>query len=157
MNGAIVRIGLLVLLGVCVTAAGAVLWNHYSNLVDAKADLSSRVTGLEKDVATATARADALDQVVATWNEASERQVDAISELTTAQRQAGTYQRELTDVLSKHDISLLAKKRPKLIETRVNTGTGAALRMLERATEPPATSAPGATAASPGIAGSDAR
>lgn len=38
---------------------------------------------------------------------------------------------KLNDVLSKHDIELLAAKKPKLIEKRINAGTADAFRMLE--------------------------
>ena len=77
---------------------------------------------------------------------AAKAQVKALEDLTTAQREAGAYSRELKDVLSKHDLGALAKRKPGLIERRVNDGSDRALRLLEQSTQ--AAAADGGQAAS---------
>ncbi len=148
MNGAIVRIGLLVLLGVCITAAGAVVWQHYSDLVDTKAALTAQVTGLKADVAAEKATVSALKLTIGKWDQASANQVQALQDLTTAQQDAGAQTREIKDVLSKHDLGMLAARKPKLVEARINAGTDTALRMLERSTGASGSAAAGSSTAS---------
>lgn len=154
VNKLAVRIGLLAILGVSIAAAGAVLWQHYSGLVDAKADLSAKVSGLESDVAREKARADALVLAVSKWDEAAKAQAVAMADFTKAQRSAQAYSKELKNVLSTHDLNALARAKPKLVEARINAGSSRALRMLEHASQTPSagtvTDSAGASPASPG-------
>lgn len=131
-------------------------YRHYNGLVEAKAELSSQVATLTADVAREKARADAFEKTIDKWDEAAGIQRDALNQFTQAQREASQYQRELKDVLSKHDLGALAKRKPGLIENRVNAGTDRALRLLESASE--GTGAGAAEAASAGRpAGAPAR
>jgi hypothetical protein len=150
------RIALAIALGVCVATAGAVLWHHYSDLVDTKAALTGQVSGLQADVARESARGNALETTVGKWAKAAEAQAAALDQLTQAQRESGAYQRELKDVLSKHDLAELARWKPEMVERRINAGTRAALRMLEQSTGKAPAADPGAAAASPGPASSPA-
>ena len=129
------KIGAGVLIGVATVTVITLSYRHYTGLVDAKAELSAQVATLREDVARETSRADALGSVVDRWDQAAREQARALDQLTTAQREAGTYARELRDVLSKHDLGALAKRKPGLIENRINTGTADALRLLKRSTE----------------------
>ncbi len=145
INGAIVRVGLLVVLGVSLVTAGTVLWNHYSGLVETKATLAARVSNLEGSLATEQQRSKGLEEAIDRWNMASEAQVVALQEFTEVQREAAAYSKELKNVFSKHDLGALAKRKPALVESRINAGSASAFRMLERASD----SAPGASSDSP--------
>jgi hypothetical protein len=135
-------------LGVLSAAACAVLWQHYSGLIDAKVALTKQVKGLEDDVTREKARADAFEQANKRWSDASRAQAQALRDLEQAQRDAAKHSKELKDVLSQHDLGALAARKPGLIEDRINAGTARTLRVLERATEGSA-AAPGGAAAVP--------
>ncbi len=127
-------------IGVVVATTVALSYNHYSGLVNSKVQLSAQVATLSEDVTREKARAEALELAVAGWESAAKVQADALVDLTSAQREAGAYSRGLKDVLSKHDLGALAKRKPGLIERRVNAGSDRALRLLEQSTEAPTSS-----------------
>lgn len=129
------KIGAGIIIGVATVTVIALSYRHYIGLVDAKAELSAEVATLREDVAREKARAESLERVVDRWDQAARAQARALDELTNAQREAGTYARELRDVLSKHDLGALAKRKPGLIENRINAGSASAMRLLERASE----------------------
>jgi chromosome segregation ATPase len=130
---------------VAVTAAVALSYRHYSGLVESNAQLTGQVATLKEDVSREKARADALEKSIDRWDSAAKAQAKALEDLTTAKREAGAYSRELKDVLSKHDLGALAKRKPGLIERRINDGSDRALRLLEQSTQ--ATAADGGQAA----------
>lgn len=125
-------------IGVAVTAAVALSYRHHSGLVESNAQLTGQVATLKEDVSREKARADAFEKSIDRWDSAAKVQAKALEDLTTAQRDAGAYSRELKDVLSKHDLGALAKRKPGLIERRVNDGSDRVLRLLEQATQAPA-------------------
>lgn len=125
-------------IGVAVTAAVALSYRHHSGLVESNARLAGQVATLKEDVSREKARADAFEKSIDRWDSAAKVQAKALEDLTTAQRDAGAYSRELKDVLSKHDLGALAKRKPGLIERRVNDGSDRVLRLLEQATQAPA-------------------
>lgn len=136
-------------LAAAVAAAGYLGYRHYEGLVDAKADLTAKNAILQDDVSREKARADAYKSAIDKWDEAADKQAQALADFSKAQREASRFQRELKDVLSQHDLGALAKRKPGLVENRINTGTERAMRLLESATG--ARSDSGATeAASPG-------
>lgn len=132
-------------IGVAVTAAVALSYHHYSGLVESNAQLTGQVATLKEDVSREKARANAFEKSIDRWDSAVKAQVKALEDLTTARREAGAYSRELKDVLSKHDLGALAKRKPGLIEHRINDGSDRALRLLEQSTQ--ATAADGGQAA----------
>lgn len=125
-------------IGVAVAAAVALSYRHYSGLVESNAKLTGQVATLKEDVSREKARADAFEKTIDKWDSAAKVQAKALEDLATAQREAGAYSRELKDVLSKHDLGALAKRKPGLIERRVNDGSDRALRLLEQSTQAPA-------------------
>lgn len=147
------RLILAGLLGVSIAAAGAVLWQHYSGLVDAKAELSAEVARTRQQLQASQAEVASLNRAVTRWEEAGKAQAEALMQFASAQREAGAYSKEIKDVLSKHDLGALARSKPGLIEARINTGTERALRLLERASQPAADSTDaGASTAGPAAA-----
>ena len=125
-------------IGVAVAAAVALSYRHYSGLVKSNAQLTGQVATLKEDVSREKARADTFEKTIDKWDSAARVQAKALEDLATAQREAGAYSRELKDVLSKHDLGALAKRKPGLIERRVNDGSDRALRLLEQSTQAPA-------------------
>ncbi|WID42041.1 i-spanin [Pseudomonas phage ZQG1] len=93
---------------------------------------------LEQDLETEKATtAHYRDKVIA-FNAAAMAQVKALEDFGKVQEASGSYDREVKDVQAKHDLGALASKKPGLIEARVNAGSARVLRLLEQATEPPA-------------------
>lgn len=125
-------------IGVALATAVALSYRHYSGLVESNAQLTGQVATLKEDVSREKARADAFEKSIDAWDSAAKVQAQALEDFSTAQREAGAYSRELKDVLSKHDLGALAKRKPGLIERRVNDGSDRALRLLEQSTQAPA-------------------
>ena len=120
---------------VAVAANVALLYRHYSGLVESKARLTGQIATLTEDISREKARADAFEKAIDQWDSAAKTQAKALEDFATAQREAGAYSRVLKDVLSKHDLGALAKRKPGLIERRVNDGSDRALRLLEQSTQ----------------------
>jgi hypothetical protein len=149
LDGLAVKLGLVTVLGVSIAATGTVLWQHYSGLVNAKADLTAKAARLEEQLASQRAVSQALSGQVDAWKQASVAQGKALELQAAVQAQSNAYAREIKRVLSKHDLAADAKAKPALVEARINAGTERALRLLERASQPPsagATSGGGAPA-----------
>lgn len=129
------KVGAGALIGVALVTVIALSYRHYTGLVDEKARLTGEVATLREDVSREKARADAFELTIDRWDAAARVQAQALSDLATAQRDAGSYTRELKDVLSTHDLGALAKRKPGLVERRINAGSDRALRLLERSTQ----------------------
>lgn len=147
-----VKVGIWAAVVAASATAVFLAYQHYNGLVEAKASLTGQVSTLTADVAREKARADAFERSIDKWDEAAETQREALTQFTKAQREASQYQRELKDVLSQHDLGALAKRKPGLIENRVNAGSARAMRLLESASEG-ATSDGGQAAPGTGAAG----
>lgn len=151
-----IKVGIWTAVVVASATAVFLAYQHYNGLVEAKASLTGQVSALTADVAREKARADAFERSIDKWDEAAGIQRDALTQFTQAQREASQYQRGLKDVLSQHDLGMLAKRKPGLIENRINAGTDRTLRLLESASEGAAFGGNPAASA-PGTAGSPAR
>lgn len=119
---------------VALAAGVAVTYSHYSSLVAANARQSGEITQLKADLRQEQGRVEAYKASLSQWELASQAQVLALDKFSAAQREAGAYQKVLADVLSKHDLGALAKRKPGLVESRVNAGSDRANRLLESAT-----------------------
>jgi hypothetical protein len=138
MNSLLTKIGIWTGIGVLVASVVTLSWLHYTSLIDAKVALSAQVKTLEQDLETEKATtAHYRDKVIA-FNAAAMAQVKALEDFGKIQEASGSYDREVKDVQAKHDLGALASKKPGLIEARVNAGSARVLRLLEQATEPPA-------------------
>lgn len=138
MNSLLTKIGIWTGIGVLVASVVTLSWLHYTSLIDAKVALSAQVKTLEQDLETEKATtAHYRDKVIA-FNAAAMAQVKALEDFGKVQEASGSYDREVKDVQAKHDLGALASKKPGLIEARVNAGSARVLRLLEQATEPPA-------------------
>lgn len=68
------------------------------------------------------------------WQTALLEYTARLDELVRVNEAAMDETRRLNDIFSKHDFALLARRRPGLIERRINSGTADRLRVLERIT-----------------------
>lgn len=128
------KLGIWAAVAAALVAAVVVTYSHYSDLVATNAAQAGRIATLESDVAREQARVAAYKDTLTKWDAAATAQVKALEELSAAKREAGAYQKVLADVLSKHDLGALAKRKPGLIENRVNAGADRVNRLLESAT-----------------------
>jgi hypothetical protein len=156
-RGILAGLVLPAVLGASAIAAGAVLWQHYSGLVDAKADLTAKAAALEVALAEEKSRGKALEKAISQWDQASTAQAEALKALAAARSHFGAQSREIRNVLSTHDLEALARAKPGLVEARVNTGTVRALRLLEHASaaasgNPTATASTSASSVTPASA-----
>lgn len=131
------RIGAGVLIGVALVTTIVLSYRHYTGLVDAKAELTSRVGVLEQDVARETARADAFKLTIDKWDEAADRQAKALDDFSNAQLDAGTFSRELKNAFSRQDLAEQARLRPGPTADRINDCIAGAFRLLEQSTQGP--------------------
>lgn len=123
-------------IGVCLVSAAVLAYLQYASMVKQIASLSETVGEVRTDLSREKLRNQTLQATVVAWGEASDRQAQALLDLTERQHTAGEHLRELKDVLSKHDLKGLASKKPKLVENAVNSGTARTLRLLEQSTSP---------------------
>lgn len=129
------------LLGVSMVSVVALSYRHYTTLLDTNSRLESEVATLSTDLTAEKTRTEALSLAIKSWDKAAEKQVKALTDLGTAQREANEYSRSLLNVLSTHELGKLASKKPGLVERRVNSGSSAVIRMFEQATDPAASPA----------------
>jgi hypothetical protein len=66
------------------------------------------------------------------WRGALARLSNTIEEMSSVQRKSTEEARRLANIFSRHDLGALSLARPGLIERRINAGSAAALRVLER-------------------------
>lgn len=131
------KIGAGTLIGVALVTAITLSYRHYTGLVDAKAELTSRVGVLEQDVARETARADAFKLTIDKWDEAADRQVKALNDFSNAQLDAGTFSRELKNAFSRQDLAEQARFRPGPTADRLSGCLDRTFRLLEQSTQGP--------------------
>jgi len=114
-----------------VTLIIGLAFNHYTGLID-------KVTVLEKNNTTLTTAVELQktdleehSEVIDEWEISQDTLVDRMDELRQISIKASKERRRLNGLFSRHDFTHLARTKPGLIERRINTGTAAALRMLE--------------------------
>lgn len=121
-------------IAVALVAVVAVSYSHYSSLVSDNARQSGEIAKLKEDVAREQGLVEGYRLTVDKWEAAAAIQAQALADFSNAQREAGVYQKALADVISKHDLGALAKRKPGLVENRVNAGSDRVNRLLESAT-----------------------
>lgn len=127
----------LIIIGVAVAVAltviGGLYWQNRVLAGDLKTSQENNgklVVALETQrVAVKAAQENAEE-----WKTAHNKLSKRIEELANAQQKAGNEARRLADIFSKHDLAKLARRKPGLIERRINSGTDDALGVLERIT-----------------------
>ena len=101
--------------------------------------LNTQITQLQSDVRQYQAQNVALqsaaeinEQTIRSLEENSQRQVEQMTNLTSANQQLQTEKDEYLSIFSRHDLQRLALARPGLIEPRLNNGTQEVFRQMEQ-------------------------
>jgi predicted PurR-regulated permease PerM len=100
--------------------------------------LNTQITQLQSDVRQYQAQNVALqsaaeinEQTIRSLEENSQRQVEQMTNLTSANQQLQTEKDEYLSIFRRHDLQRLALARPGLIEPRLNNGTQEVFRQME--------------------------
>ena len=101
--------------------------------------LNTQITQLQSDVRQYQAQNVALqsaaeinEQTIRSLEENSQRQVEQMTNLTSANQQLQTEKDEYLSIFRRHDLQRLALARPGLIEPRLNNGTQEVFRQMEQ-------------------------
>ena len=100
--------------------------------------LNIQITQLQSDVRQYQAQNVALqsaaeinEQTIRSLEENSQRQVEQMTNLTSANQQLQSEKDEYLSIFRRHDLQRLALARPGLIEPRLNNGTQEVFRQME--------------------------
>jgi predicted PurR-regulated permease PerM len=100
--------------------------------------LNTQITQLQSDVRQYQAQNVALqsaaeinEQTIRSLEENSQRQVEQMTNLTSANQQLQSEKDEYLSIFRRHDLQRLALARPGLIEPRLNNGTQEVFRQME--------------------------
>ena len=91
----------------------------------------SKLQIAENQIISLIAANESANIVIETINERVIFQSQEINNLETRNNIANSKNKELQNLLSKHDLEYLAKVKPKLIENRINSATKLVLKELE--------------------------
>ena len=104
--------------------------------------LDTQIVQLQSDVRQYQAQNVALqsaaeinEQTIRSLEENSQRQLEQVTSLTTANQQFQTEKDEYLSIFRRHDLARLALARPGLIEPRINNGTQEVFRQVEEDTK----------------------
>lgn len=104
--------------------------------------LDTQIVQLQSDVRQYQAQNVALqsaaeinEQTIRSLQENSQRQLEQVTSLTTANQQFQTEKDEYLSIFRRHDLARLALARPGLIEPRINSGTQEVFRQVEEDTK----------------------
>jgi hypothetical protein len=147
----------LIIAGVLALAVVSIIgigYAHYNGLLAENATLRDNNARLELALASQRGATDAAMAAVDEWKKSRDELNRRLEEMADAQRAAGTQARKLNELFAKHDLSALVLERPDALQRRINTGTAAALRLLECSSHPGGQCpAPGGAAGGAGTAG----
>lgn len=131
------KVGIYAIIGVAVSTAVFLGYNHYVGLLDT-------ITRLEKDVTTLTVSFDLeketnnqLTELVTEWQIAAEAAELRAQLAAENEADARTETRRLNDIFARHNLTLLARAKPGLIERRINDGTDRVFSVLTCETTTP--------------------
>lgn len=104
--------------------------------------LDTQIVQLQSDVRQYQAQNVALqsaaeinEQTIRSLQENSQRQLEQVTSLTTANQQFQAEKDEYLSIFRRHDLARLALARPGLIEPRINSGTQEVFRQVEEDTK----------------------
>lgn len=109
-------------------------YTHYTSLIDDIKKLEASNARLSTQVAVQHEAIKEQEKAVNEWQQAEKKLTEQMQKLQDLSTNASKELERLNEVLSKHDLTLLSKRKPSLIEKRLNSGSANALRMLECAT-----------------------
>lgn len=101
--------------------------------------LQSDVRQYQAQNVTLQSAAEINEQTIRSLEENSQRQLEQVTSLTTANQQFQAEKDEYLSIFRRHDLARLALARPGLIEPRINNGTEEVFRQVEEDTKEIAT------------------
>lgn len=125
------KLGVMAIVGVALAGiVGGAYW-HYTGLLEDINQLREDRVVLQLQVAGKDAAIKDRDGAITEWKAAVDEIQIQTDEAWRVADEARAHVRRLEDVFAGHDLTELAKKKPGLIERRINSGTADVLRMLE--------------------------
>lgn len=106
-------------------------YRHYVGLTETITTLGANNAKLDVAIGIQQGTIIAQKSSISEWKKAQEDLLLRIDELQEVSKAATAETRRLNGIFSKHNLTALARRKPGLIERRINTGTDAAQRMLE--------------------------
>lgn len=131
------KIGLYAVAGLALSTLLFLGYNHYTGLVEEIRTLEGdlRVARTVLEVERETVRE--LERLAEEWRKSAEDLQLRLRDAREVERDARREIERLNDIFARHDLALLARARPGLIESRVNSGTERMFRILECETATP--------------------
>lgn len=126
IKGLLLTIGTLAL-GLCIFLA----WRHYTGLLDTINTLKVNSALLKTAVESQDKTIDAQQKVLADWKHNQEEMKKLVNESVAVSKEANAELRRLNVLFVKHDLEVLAGKKPGLIQNRINVGSDRARKLLE--------------------------
>jgi hypothetical protein len=127
LNG--VSLYLFFALALALVGAGGGVWY----LWDERDALLKDKGALEQSLEVQRATADAAKANAKVWAKSATAYREAVEDLSKVKSEATVALARLNEGFNAHDLAVLAAKKPKLVQDRVNAGSAAARGMLERA------------------------
>jgi hypothetical protein len=125
----------LVSVAVIALVIGGLVWK-YTNLVHDNATLKSDKVRLEQSIAAQAALVDRYASAVKDYQAAQEKIAKDIADMNKVSAAARDAAQELNQTFASHQLDQLAKRKPKLIEQRINSGSEKLRRDIECVTNP---------------------
>lgn len=104
---------------------------HYQGLVLKVEELTKENAAVKMSIEIQGAYQDQQRSALQEWKKAQDELIINYQRLSKVATEARQETGRLNDLFAKHNFSLLAAKKPGLIERRVNTGTANVFRLLE--------------------------
>lgn len=104
---------------------------HYTGLLSSVESLAVKNSQLETKVGMQKEEILAHERAIDKWVEAQKELQERLQKLQLVAENATKESRRLNEIFSKHDLGNLAKKKPGLIQSRLNAGTANLFRMFK--------------------------
>ena len=130
------KLGLWGLALVAVATTITLAYRHYEGLLEQVSSLTGEKAKLETTLASKEATISTLKDRVGEWDSAYKKLEQAQAALNRSHQEALDEVNRINELLAKHDFGVLARRKPGLVERRVNGATARALRLLECASDP---------------------
>lgn len=124
---------MIVITVICFTIGSALFlgYRHYTNLLETVEVLTENNFKLEAAVEVQGMALDASLSAIDKWQTSQLELQKKVEESIQVSNEAQNELRRITNVFAKHNFTELSRRKPGLIERRINTGTDSSIRMLE--------------------------
>lgn len=129
-----IRLALMGIAGSAVITAVGFGYFHYTGLVKEAAQLRANNAVLESAISLQDSTISSQQQAISEWEDSQTQLLKTMEQLATNNLMATEELRRLSNVFSEHDLNELSRRKPGLIETRIDRGTDRINCLLEAAT-----------------------